>query len=302
MSTRQARRRQQRVRQGGGGGGARNAPRRRVQTTPWYLQWYAVVAAIAAIIVVIVIIALAGQTNSKAFNPIPVPANVLSAVENPPAAVVSSVGAGAITNPWKPINSPLKMSGGKPVLDYEGSEYCPYCAQDRWVLINALSRFGTFSNLKLMKSSATDVYPSTHTFTFRDASYSSPYLTFWHVEENNNTGKGTLQTDNAQEAAMAQLANQGGIPVVNLADRAKSSTTFDPVELHANTTLPGSPALTWNEIAQSLTRKGTDIQQHIVGAANWITAGICKVTKNQPLKTCMTPAIQKLEKKVGFTR
>jgi hypothetical protein len=30
---------------------------------------------------------------------------------------------------------------------YIGAEYCPYCAAERWPLVMALSKFGTFSNL-----------------------------------------------------------------------------------------------------------------------------------------------------------
>ena len=52
-------------------------------------------------------------------------------------------------------------SGGKPEVLYMGGEYCPYCATERWSLILALDRFGSFSGLEYMQSSSTDIYPNT---------------------------------------------------------------------------------------------------------------------------------------------
>jgi hypothetical protein len=47
--------------------------------------------------------------------------------------------------------------GGKPEVLYIGAEYCPYCGTERWSMIVALSRFGTFRGLKEIRSSPTDV-------------------------------------------------------------------------------------------------------------------------------------------------
>ncbi len=69
-----------------------------------------------------------------------------------------------------------------PEILYMGGEFCPYCAAERWSIIVALSRFGTFSGLGNMSSYANDVYPNTPTFTFLKANYTSKYLVFKHVE------------------------------------------------------------------------------------------------------------------------
>jgi len=46
------------------------------------------------------------------------------------------------------------------VVSYVGGEYCPYCAIQRWALLVALSKFGSFTNLDgQVISSSTDVYP-----------------------------------------------------------------------------------------------------------------------------------------------
>ena len=41
----------------------------------------------------------------------------------------------------------LLTADGKPLVLYVGAEYCPYCAAERCAMVQALSRFGTFSNL-----------------------------------------------------------------------------------------------------------------------------------------------------------
>ena len=66
---------------------------------------------------------------------------------------------------------------GKPGIFYEGSEPCPYCAAERWAFIVALARFGSWSGLGIDQSAANDIDPSTQTFTFLRATYSSPYVT-----------------------------------------------------------------------------------------------------------------------------
>ena len=50
------------------------------------------------------------------------------------------------------------MNGGPPlpVVFFYGAEFAPYAAAERWPLILALSRFGTFHRLGLMQSSSDD--------------------------------------------------------------------------------------------------------------------------------------------------
>lgn len=51
---------------------------------------------------------------------------------------------------------------------------------------------------------------------------------------------------------------------------------------------------TWSEIAAALTQPNSTIAKGILGSANYMTAGICKLTDNQPASAC-TPAIKALE-------
>jgi hypothetical protein len=93
-----------------------------------------------------------------------------------------------------------------------GANYRPFCAAQRWAMIIALSRFGTFSGLTASHSSTSDVYPDTATFTFYGSSYASKYISFEAVEETENFRQGnsssqsvpyvTLQTPTAAEQAL----------------------------------------------------------------------------------------------------
>ncbi len=46
-----------------------------------------------------------------------------------------------------PKQLPVFMLNGKPVVIYFGSTTCIYCAENRWAMMLALSRFGNFSEL-----------------------------------------------------------------------------------------------------------------------------------------------------------
>ena len=103
-----------------------------------------------------------------------------------PLRVLEKVGAGSVTSPPSAISGTPLTAGGKPEMLYIGAEYCPYCAFERWGMIVALSRFGSFSGLSTVHSSSTDQFPNTPTWTFYKSSYTSKYLTFTTVEQTTN--------------------------------------------------------------------------------------------------------------------
>src|SRR5204862_473860 len=78
---------------------------------------------------------------------------------------------------------------GKALVVYIGAEYCPFCAAERWPIVIALSRFGTFSGLQLTTSASDDAFPNTPTFSFHGATYQSKYLTLQAVELRTRTGE-----------------------------------------------------------------------------------------------------------------
>ncbi len=158
---------------------------------------------------------------------------------------------------------------------YYGAEYCPYCAAERWAMAAALSRFGTWSNLKITASSHTDVDAATHTFSFHGATFTSPYLTFAGVEQYSNIptavgelhhprepdqgGGGRSSPSTARPSTSRTRATSGGIsfPFIDINNVALiSGASYDPGIL---------AGLSWTDIAGGLADPTNPVTQAIVG-------------------------------------
>jgi Domain of unknown function (DUF929) len=221
-----------------------------------------------------------------------------------PAATLDKVGAGSASSLPSNISGTALTSGGKPELLYLGAEYCPYCAAERWAMIVALSRFGTFKGLATTRSATADgagnsePYPNTPTWTFVHSSFTSKYLTFTPVEEYTNipdksTGNYTpLQSLTAAQQALLtkyDAAYQGSIPFQDFGNKYLSvGASYDPGVLSG---------LTWSQIATDLHEPTSAVGKGVLGAANYLTAAICGLTKDAPASAC-TPAVQALRAKI----
>ncbi len=279
---------------------------------PWWQAPWALVGggigAVAAVVLIIILIV-------NLVTPAPIklgllPASVVSAVTHPSASVVSTVGGGNDVGgpepaprrpgPHRPSDAPHRTSNGKPEIVFVGAEYCPYCAAERWPMLMALSRFGTFSGLHEMTSSATDVYPSTHTLTFYQSTYSSPYVDFMPNEVANQAGAALETPTSAVESLFTTYGeppyqaagNNPGYPFLDIGGRFTIYTEqYSPAILEDS----GGNPLTWQQIASDLSNAQSPVTQAIVGAANYLTAAICVATGNQPSGVCSSSTIQKLE-------
>jgi len=261
------------------------------------------IAVVIAIFAVLIIVKVAGggakKASTVATGSTQTTAQVINDVTSVPAATLNGVGAGGVPVPTKAITGAQPLtSGGKPEILYMGAEYCPFCAAERWPLVIALSRFGSFSGLALTASSSTDVYPSTHTFTFLKANYTSQYLTFTSVELQ-DVNHATLQTPTAAEQALltsydappyVDADNAGSIPFIDLGNQFMvSGASYSPQLL---------AGLDWSTIASGLTDTSNPVTQGIEGSANQLTAAICKMTNEQPSAVCTAPAITSLQGKL----
>ena len=232
-------------------------------------------------------------------------ATVVKDTTTVPASTLNSVGAGSgVTGLPKSISGATLKSGGKPEMLYMGAEYCPFCAAERWGMVVALSRFGTFKNLSTTHSASGDEFPNTSTWTFYKSSYTSKYLTFTSVEMQTNKlasdGQSytTLQTPTSAQNALLDKydappyvasSDKGAIPFIDIGNKYMiSGSSYSPQVLQGKT---------WSQIATALKDPSSPIAKAVDGTANYITAAICKVTGNQPASAC-TPAVKKLEAKL----
>jgi hypothetical protein len=274
-------------------------------------MWYIVGGVIVVIAVVVAIFIVVSQLPSSN-SPVPVTpasANVMNAVTQ---VDYSTVGTGGVTNPLTATSSNgnpplLKGPNGKPEFYYEGAEYCPYCAAERWAMVVALSRFGTFHNLHTTASSPTDVDPNTPTFTFYKSTYSSSYVDFVPVETLTNISNGsggytTLQTPTSQEQQLFNTYNNppyvsssvaGSIPFVDIGNKyVLVGASYDPQVL-AN--------LTPDQVASDLSNPTSPVTKGIVGTANYLTAAICNITNQQPSSVCTQAPIPQIAQTIGST-
>jgi hypothetical protein len=231
-------------------------------------------------------------------------ASVVGQLTSVPAAALDQVGAGTTVSKPTSISGAALTSGGKPEVLYIGAEYCPYCAAERWAVIVALSRFGSFSGLAPIRSAAADgggnaePYPLTPTWTFANAAYTSKYLTFTPVEGFTNipdkaTGFYTaLQTPTAAQQALLNkydAAQQGAIPFIDYGNKFLSvGASYDPAVLSG---------LTWAEIATDLHNPASPVAKAVLGVANYATAAVCGLTADQPASAC-TAAVRALQSKI----
>lgn len=220
------------------------------------------------------------------------PTAVVNDVANVPQSTLTTVGLGTITNKPKPIKAPALIKNNLPEVFYEGAEFCPYCATERWAMAIALSKFGTFSNLRITHSSTTDVYPDTHTLSFYKSTYTSKYINFTPVELETNIasssgGYTTLQNPTKNENAIANkydatpyvsAQSAGAIPFIDFGGKYLiSGATYSPQVLQG---------LSTQQIASDLSNPKSPVAKGADGAANTIIAAICSMTKNKPTTVC----------------
>src|ERR1700689_3807075 len=201
------------------------------------------------------------------------------------------------------VDGPALTQSGKPEVLFIGSEYCPFCAAQRWAMVNAFSRFGTFTGLTTTHSSSSDSYPNTPTFTFYGSTYTSKYISFTSVElqQNYRTGNSssssvpyvTLQTPTAaQNTIMADYdpgsGDGGPIPFIDFGNKYAQVGNISPLTPQL---LAGK---TWAQVATAMNDPSSTLGSAEDANANYETAAICVLTKNLPATAC-TPTIQKLE-------
>jgi hypothetical protein len=279
----------------------RAAERRAEQRRRILIASGSIIAVIAVVVAFIVIKANNKPPASSSNGPTgSALASVVSKVTNVPASTLDKIGGGSFTGKIPPVNGGTPLTAnGKPEMLYMGAEYCPYCAGERWAMIEALSRFGTFSGLSTVHSSTTDTPSNLPTFTFHGSSYTSKYLTFTPVETQTNvldpsTGNYPVleKPTAAQQALLTKYdaapytTQAGAIPFIYFGGKYLSiGASYDVTVLSGKS---------WDQIASALSDPNSAVAKAIGGTANHITAAICKMTGNQPASAC-TSTVQSLE-------
>jgi hypothetical protein len=253
------------------------------------------VVLVIAIVVAFVVIKLSSNnspsTSSGGVTGTVLPASVQKNITSVPASTLDTIGIGSILSynpsPLEKISNTALTSNGKPEMLFIGAEFCPYCAAERWAIAVALSRFGHFTTqLRGIHSSSTDSDPNTPTLTFYKSNYTSPYLTFTPVE-NENDSRGALQaTTSAQQALWQKYDSSAegvGYPFIDFGNKyILKEPTYDPGIL---------AGMSWAQVASALHDPSSKVAQNALGAANLMTAAICKMTGGKPGNVCTASGV-----------
>src|SRR6266480_8115950 len=249
---------------------------------------------VLGVIVIVVAFIVVKSMSSPATTPAsaartPLPASVANNVTRVPPSTLAAVGKGSVPTdpvPVTQVTGPPLTSNGKPETLYIGAEYCPYCAAMRWSMAIALSRFGTLSPLHGIHSSSTDTDPNTATLTFYKTGYTSKYLDFTPVEVQKVDRSPLQKPTSAQNAIWAKYEpnpNSRGYPFISFGNKlVMKGPIYDAAVLQGKS---------WSQIAAVLKDPTSPITQSVVGAANYITGAICKMTNNQPSDVCSSAAV-----------
>lgn len=242
---------------------------------------------VLAVIGAIVAVGIASSSNkpkADASRPAADPA-VVTQVAAVSAATLDAVGKGKLISASLPkaINDPPLTANGHPEVLYIGAEYCPYCAAERWALVQALSRFGTFNGLKSMHSAPDDVFANTPTFSFYQSTYSSDTVTFTPRELETVTHAPLEKATAAEEAIWHKYTGQGSFPFIDVGGKyVITSPSYDQSVMKG---------MTAEQIAAQLNDPNSAVAKGIDGAANVLTAAICKATNNAPTDVCTASGV-----------
>lgn len=254
---------------------------------------------LAVVVVVAIVVAVGLLHNNKGAETTAASDDVISGVTTIPVATFDAVGAGSIKTLPSAITADPLTADGKPRIVYVGAEYCPFCAAERWSLVAALARFGTFTGLGQTASTPKDVFPNTPTLSFHGSSYTSQYISFTGYETQDTDGK-PLDTLTQEDNALVQKYNAP--PYVGTKDTAGSIPFIALFGSYASQGASYSPDLlkgmTHAEVAKAMQDPGTDVAKNVDAMANVFSAIICKATDGQPGEVCSSSGVQAAAEKL----
>ncbi len=248
-------------------------------------------------VVVFVVVAFGAVTLAHSPSSTTPPATELTSyfqnAVSVPNATLESVGLPSTVAIPTRVTPSLTTVSTNDVVSYVGAEYCPYCALQRWALLVALSKFGTFNHLdSQVFSSSSDVYPHLASWSFVGATYSSKYFAFVATELTSSTPSksdvgGHQQLERmtrAQRIAYHRYDAQGEIPFVDVGNQF--------VTLGASSSPSVLEGLTLSQIGSDLNSATSPVARAIDGSANYFTAALCAMIQKSAPTICSSSLIR----------
>ncbi len=262
-------------------------------------------------------------------------ASQLAVINNAPNSYFERAGTmylnGSITNAvYTGANKVNKfMVNNKTSVIYLGSITCIFCAENRWAMALALSRFGNFSKLFQGYSSLGDGDVPTLYWTQLNYNisgdnignyYSSPYINFLSIEDTNPiTGGFVLNTPSRIATNLAQLGNSTYISafshILNLSNNKTTAFAGTPYSIWGSAQFSGADAIdfgnttpvggttqislwTPQQILKQLSNPNGQFAWTEYAAADVYVAAICSSLSNSTkasVPACSLTAIKEIE-------
>lgn len=245
-------------------------------------------------------------------TPAAAPAAAVEALVTIPTSTFDRIGTGGEGAPFAvTAGQPPLGTGRRPRLVYEGAEYCPFCAVDRYALVAALGRFGTFANLRVTASGDRD--GDIPTFSFLDSRYTSRYVTFTPYEAADRLGQVLQPVPPAVDQLFATYAGdpragtasrfgagrwqQPGIPFVDLGNRYVAAGTSAGLAQVASSGALAGDRVGIVEVARAVRQPTSRLGERLGGTAfvveaNYLSAGVCALDGGRPARVCASGGVR----------
>jgi Domain of unknown function (DUF929) len=222
------------------------------------------------------------------------PAAALSELNNVPMSVLfknaEAANARQATPPeMLPPNAPRLSSNGRPEIIYIGTPFCASCAGERWALVIALSKFGTFKNLSGTTSS--DIHPGGPTFSFYGATYTSKYLSF--VTDEQSPVSVHRSAGFSENALFLSEQEHNVMTAWDVTPYAAQDDTVPFLYIGGKFLLSGfqyDPGTIWQmdfqAAAKMMTSGTTAISKQVEAAAGFLVGDFCALSHEQPAPVC----------------
>ncbi len=224
-------------------------------------------------------------------------ASYYQAAINVPISTLEAVGLPSSVSIPNKVTPSLSTVATNNVVSYVGAEYCPYCALQRWALLVALSKFGTFHHLdNEVFSSSSDVYPRLASWSFLGATFMSKYFTFEPTELTSVTPsagapggyKQLERMTSAQRIAFDKFNPQGALPFVDIGNHYTTvGASSSPSVLEG---------LSFSEIGNDLRHPASPVARAVDGSANYLIAALCTMTQAKAPAVCSMRVIRAASK------
>lgn len=169
---------------------------------------------------------------------------------------------------------PLKKQNKKILVYFLGAEYCPYCAAERWAIVNALKYFGKWEILEEEWSAEKDEkYLNIPTFTFKNSNYQSTKIMFIGKEiADRNFNKFDKELTGEDNDILDMYNPDQIIPFLLIDGQFMQAGTGINPNLLQN--------LTHVDIYREIEKNNSEVRKAIENETNRIAALICKALNN----------------------